>query len=154
MSGCNWAFTQHCGLCMGCTARWRQPLKSRAPSATQTWAEGVWVGIWCTEQNEAWMKEIFEIQTWKQVSGPAGAVICETRGLGMKWPQCHPVTFEGQVQVDMRYVFPRDMKNMLLRQARGTFWRKWPAKHDFKKLKEGIWLEPALALLRRKTKEE
>ena len=28
---------------------------------TQTWAEGVWVGKWCTEQKEAWMRQIFEV---------------------------------------------------------------------------------------------
>ena len=25
-------------------------------TATQTWAEGVWVGKWCTEPKVAWMK--------------------------------------------------------------------------------------------------
>ena len=44
--------------------------------ATKTWAGGVWVGIWCTEQKEAWMKQIFEVQTWRQVRGLAGAVMC------------------------------------------------------------------------------
>ena len=27
--------------------------------------------------------------------------MCETRDLGIKWPQWHTLTFEGQVQVDM-----------------------------------------------------
>ena len=30
------------------------------------------------------MKEIQEVQSWKQVRGPAGAVMCETRGPGYK----------------------------------------------------------------------
>ena len=42
---------------------------------------------------------------------------------------------------------------MLLGQARSTCWRKWAEKHENEELKEGIWLEPALALLRKKTKE-
>ena len=52
--------------------------------ATQYWAEGVWTGKWRHEQKEARMRQIQEVQTWKQVRGPAGAVICETRDLGIK----------------------------------------------------------------------
>ena len=63
------------------------------------------MGKWCTEQQEAWMKQIFEVQTWRQVGGLAGAVMCETRDLGIKWPQWHTSTSEVQVQVDMRHVF-------------------------------------------------
>ena len=44
----------------------------------------------------------------------------------------------------------KDVKKMLLQQAR----KKWAAKHECEELKEGIWLEPALALLRKKTNEE
>ena len=33
---------------------------------------------------DAWMRQIREVQTWKQVRGPAGAVMCETRDLGIK----------------------------------------------------------------------
>ena len=29
-------------------------------------------------------KQIQEVQTWKQVRGPAGAVMCETRNMGIK----------------------------------------------------------------------
>ena len=54
----------------------------------------------------------------------------------------------------MRYVCPKDEKKMLLKQARSTYWKKWAAMHEYEELKEGIWLEPALALLRRKTKQE
>ena len=45
--------------------------------AIQYWAEGVWAGKWSLEQ-------IREVQTWKQVTGLAGAVMCETRDLGIK----------------------------------------------------------------------
>ena len=54
----------------------------------------------------------------------------------------------------MRHVCPQDVKKMLLQQARSTYWKKWTAKHEYEELKDGISLEPALALLRRKTKEE
>ena len=54
----------------------------------------------------------------------------------------------------MRYVCPKDVKKMLLQQARTVYWKKWVAKHEHEELKEGIWLEPALALLRKKTKED
>ena len=52
----------------------------------------------------------------------------------------------------MRYVCPQDAKKMLLQRARTVHWKKWAAKHDYEEWKEGIWLEPALALLRKKTK--
>ena len=49
---------------------------------------------------------------------------------------------------------PKDVKKMLLKQARSAYWKKWAAKHKYEELKGGLWLEPALALLRMKTKEE
>ena len=42
--------------------------------ATQYWQEGACIGKW-HEQKEAWMKQVPEVQTWKQVRGPAGAVV-------------------------------------------------------------------------------
>ena len=56
------------------------------------------------------------------------------------------------MKVDMRYVCPKDVKK-LLKQARSIYWKKWEAKHECEESKEGIWLELALALLRRRTKE-
>ena len=52
--------------------------------ATEFLTEGVWTGKWSHEQKEAWMRLIHEVQTWKQVRGPAGAVMCETRDLGIR----------------------------------------------------------------------
>ena len=49
--------------------------------------------------------------------GPAGAVLCETRDFGIKWPQWHTLVFEGQVRVDMRHVCLKDVKKMLLKQG-------------------------------------
>ena len=69
--------------------------------------------------------------------------MCETRDLGIKWPQWHPLTFEGQVQVDMTHVCPKDVKKMLMKQARPTYWSKSVAKREYQELKEGTWLEPA-----------
>ena len=74
-------------------------------------------------------------------------------GLGRQVATVALLDFEGQVRVDMRYVCPKGVKKMLLGQATSTFWRKW-AKHEHEELKEGIWFEPALTLLRRKRKEE
>ena len=80
--------------------------------------------------------------------------MCETRDLRIKWPQWHNLIFEGQVRVDMRYVCPKDVKKMLLKQARSAYWKKCAAKHECEELKQGLWLEPALALLPKTTKEE
>ena len=96
------------------------------------------------------MNQIFEVQVWKQARGPARSVMCETRDLGTKVATMHTLIFEGQVRVDMRYVCPKDVKKMFLGQA-STYWRKWAAKQENEELKEGIWLESALALLRKKT---
>ena len=32
--------------------------------ATQYCAGGVWIGKWHQEQKEAWMNQVFEVQTW------------------------------------------------------------------------------------------
>ena len=44
---------------------------------------------------------------------------------------------------------------MLLKQAKSGYWKKRAAKHEYEELlKGGMWLEPALALLRKKTNKE
>ena len=80
--------------------------------------------------------------------------MCETLDLGIKRPHWHTLILEGDVRIDMRYVCPKDVKKMFLQRARTVHWKKWAAKHEYEELKKGIWLEPALALLRKKTKEE
>ena len=52
----------------------------------------------------------------------------------------------------MRYVCPKVVKKMLQQRARTVYWKRWAAKHEYEELKEGILLEPAMALLRKKTK--
>ena len=69
--------------------------------AIQCWAEGVWTGKWSHELKEAWMRQIREVQTWKQVRGPAGAVMCETRDLGIKLPYWHTLIFGNDIKIDM-----------------------------------------------------
>ena len=80
--------------------------------------------------------------------------MCETRDLGVKWPRRHTVIFSNETRIDMRFVCPRDVKKMLVQTARSVYWKKWAAKHEHEELKEGVWLEPALALLRKKVKED
>ena len=38
---------------------------------------------------------------------PAGAVMCETRDLGIKWPHRHTLIFEGDRRIDIKYVCPK-----------------------------------------------
>ena len=106
--------------------------------ATQYCAEGVWIGKWPVEQKEAGMNQAPEVQTWRQVRGPAGAVVCETRDFGIKWPDWNTLVFEGDRRTDVSYVCPKDVKKMLLQQARTVCWKKWAAKHEYEELKEGI----------------
>ena len=119
-----------------------------ATLATQYWAEAVWIGKWCLEQKEAWMNQVFEVQMWRLVRGPAGAVMCETRYLEIKWPHWHTLIFEGDRRVDMRLFVRRMWRRCSCnRQNQSVHRKKWGAKHECEALKEGIWLEPALALL-------
>ena len=69
-------------------------------------------------KREAWMKHVREVQMWR----PAGAVMCETRDLGIKWPLWHTLIFQGERSIDMRSVCPKDAKKMLLQQARKVYW--------------------------------
>ena len=92
---------------------------------------------------------------WRQGREVAGAVMCEPRASFIKWPQWHTLIFEGEARVDMIYCLPKRREE----NARATGWsvycKKWAAKHEYEELKEGIWLELALDLLRKKkTKEE
>ena len=75
------------------------------------------------------------------------AVMCETRDLGIKWPQRHTLMFEDQVAVNMRVVCPRDVKKMLLKQTRVVYWNRLAAQHECEELKEGVWPDPIQALL-------
>ena len=52
--------------------------------ANQTWAGGTWIGKRNTEQKETWRTQIIDVQMWTQVRGPARAVMCENRDLGIK----------------------------------------------------------------------
>ena len=65
-------------------------------SATQFWAERVWMGKWYHERREAWTKQAREAQTWRQVRGPAGAMMCETRDLGTNWPHWYTLIFSDE----------------------------------------------------------
>ena len=77
----------------------------------------------------------------------------ETRDLGIKWSCWHTLVFSNEITIDMRYVCPKDVKKMLVQSARSVHWKTWAAKHEYAELKEGAWLEPGLALLRKNVKE-
>ena len=106
------------------------------------WAEGVWMDRWRREQQKAWRKQILEVQTLRQVRGSAGAVMCETWDLGIKWPLWLTLLLEGQVAVDMSVVCPQDVKKIMLKQARMVHWKRWAAKHEWQEF-EGMSLAGA-----------
>ena len=91
---------------------------------------------------------------WRQVRGPAGTVMCETLDLGIRRPHWHTSIFGGDRRIDMRHICPKDVKKMLMQLARSACWMKWAAKHEYEELKEGVWLDLVLAVLRKKTKED
>ena len=45
----------------------------------------------------------------------------------------------------------QDVKKMPLNQAKLVYWKKWAAKRECEELKDGVWLEPIQAMLRRMT---
>ena len=62
-----------------------------------------------TSKKSAWMRQIREVQTWKQFRGPVEAVMCETRDLGKKWPHWHTLIFSDEIKIDMMFVCPKDV---------------------------------------------
>ena len=80
--------------------------------------------------------------------------MCETRDLGFKCPHWHTLIFSDDTRIDMRFVYPRDVKKILVQRARSVCWKKWAAKHEYEELIEGVSLEPDLALFRKKVREE
>ena len=82
--------------------------------AIQYWEDGAWSREWSHEQKEAWMRQIREVQTWKQVRGPPGAVMCEVRDLGMKWSCWHSLVLGDGIKIDTRCGCPKDVKKMLV----------------------------------------
>ena len=75
--------------------------------------------------------------------------MCETRDLGFEWPHWHTLIFSDETRIDVRFVRPRDVKKMLVQRARSVYWKKCD---EHEELKEGAWLEPAPALLRKQVK--
>ena len=80
--------------------------------------------------------------------------MCETRDPGIKWPCWHTLTFGTDTKIVMRFACPKDVKKMLVQTARSVYWKKCAAKHEYAELKEGAWLEPGLALLRKKVRKK
>ena len=54
---------------------------------------------------------------WKQVRRHAGAVMCETRESGIRWPCWHALVFGNEITIDMRYVCPKDVRKMQRRKG-------------------------------------
>ena len=69
-----------------------------------------------------------------------------------KMPYWHTLVFMDEIKIYMSYVWPRDVKKMLVQRARSMYWKKWAAKHEQEDLKEGAWVDPAQVLLRKKAK--
>ena len=57
------------------------------------------------------------------------------RDLGIKWTLWHTLTFEGDRSIDMTYVCPKDMKKMLLQQARNFIGRSGQLSKSRKSMK-------------------
>ena len=63
--------------------------------------------------------------------------MCETRDLGIKWPHWRTLILEGEVRIFISYICPRDVKKMLVLQARLVYRKKWAAKHEHEEFEGG-----------------
>ena len=82
------------------------------------WAEAVQMERWDEDLEKCWRKQVWKTASWKQVRGPAGAVVCATRDSGIGFPSWHALLFEEGVIVDVKAVCPQDVKNMVKRLAK------------------------------------
>ena len=78
----------------------------------------------------------------------------KTRDLCFKWSYWRTLVFSDEIKIDTRYVCPKDVKKMLVQRVRSVYWKKWTAKHEYEELKEGAWLGPGLAVVRKKEKRD
>ena len=92
--------------------------------------------------------------SWKEVRGPAEAVVCETRDPGIRFPSWHVHLFEDGIIVDMKVACAQDVKKMLRRQAKEVVEKRWATKHEYEELTDGVWVEPLQALPIRKTNQK
>ena len=58
------------------------------------WAESVWMRRWDEDFEKCWRRQVWETDRWKHVRGSAGAVVCETRDLGIGFPRWHALLFK------------------------------------------------------------
>ena len=111
--------------------------------ATQWRAEGVWKGKRYHEQKEAWMQQVREVP------------MCETRDLCVKWlTLAHLDIRRRQKNRHETCLLKGCEENASATGQKQSIGRSGAVKHEHEELKEGVWLEPALALLRKKTKIE
>ena len=59
--------------------------------------------------------------------GTSRTVMCETRDLGIRWPQWHTLMFSDEIKIDMMFECPKYVKKMLVQRARSVYWKKWAA---------------------------
>ena len=91
------------------------------------------------------MKQIQEVQMWRQVRGLAGAVMCETRDR---------YNMAALAYIDFSALKQELTKKMLVQRDRSVYLKKWAAKHEHEEQKEGVCLEPAPATLRKIVRED
>ena len=74
---------------VSCESVERPSREGRKKSVALSLFEVRWDGKMGKRAEGGWRKHLFEVQAWRQVRGFAGAVLCETRDLSIKWPQWH-----------------------------------------------------------------
>ena len=103
------------------------------------------------------MKTLRSVGEGRHVKQPAGnrfadqrVEVCETRDLGIGFPSWHARPFEEGVIVDMKVESARCEEDTQRSRERGSG-KRWDTRNESDVLKkEGVWVEPLKALLRKK----
>ena len=128
--------------------------KELSTMATQISAEGVCIGRWHVEQEEARLNQVVEVQMWRQVRGLAGG--CDVRdpcsGHHVATVACLGVWDRSKSWRGARV--PERREEDALATGQVSLLEEVGSIARVRRLKVGLWMELALVVLRKKTKEE
>ena len=96
-----------------------------ACAATCFGQQTVWTGPWSDDVREAWRRQVWEATLWTKVRGPAGALLCEMRDLGITVPSLKVLRVSDNSMVSKKDTCTGDIKKTLMRHAKDACWRKW-----------------------------
>ena len=116
---------------------WRSTI-SKLSTPTCFWAQAVWTSKWEDDMRDVWKRQVWEATSWTKVRGPAGAVLCEMKDLGITAPSWQVLRLGGRM-ISVKDTCPEDINQTLTRHANDVYWLKWAKKHDIEEVQGGVW---------------